>query len=396
MMVLRQLCQEHPKNAAYPKFLGMASGLVGNTKEAINLFRAAIELNSKETEAWWHLALASEGEIEDSELALMLEVSKKKLNPSEEVQILFAIAETLIHRNDSTTAWHYLAKANSIKATMLPFNAVPYARALNSIQKIKNISTNAAQPLSEATENVVPIFIIGLPRSGSSYLQSLLGRFANVQCHGESMALHEALKLFENDLWTCQTLRKQYQPEILNKIRGHYLSNLKQNSGFAVDKQPYNFFYIDLILQCFPQSRILHIHREPMAACFGLFRRLFYSGQEYSYCLRRIGFFYETYRRTMDHFTEHFGDKIYHISLQDLLTKTHETENRLASFCGLSEKREAGLSLEHSFASDTMSIYQLNKKKKLSDLAVWKEYEPFLNELKCRINSMPKIPWPSK
>ena len=79
-MVLRQLCQEHPKNAAYPKFLGMASGLVGNTKEAINLFRAAIELNSKETEAWWHLALASEGEIEDSELALMLEVSKKKLN----------------------------------------------------------------------------------------------------------------------------------------------------------------------------------------------------------------------------------------------------------------------------------------------------------------------------
>ena len=309
-----------------------------------------------------------------------------------EVQIRFALAKEYEDLGEYAKSFLQVRRgANMRRAHMKYEVAIDTATVDWIIRAFPAISTETAG----ATDGGAPIFIVGLPRSGTTLVERILSSHSLVSSAGEldcfATALVDAVRqksgsgnVTRQELVTLSTtldfaaLGRDYMRRVQNIFTG---------TGRFIDKMPLNYLYCGLIHQALPHAKIIHVTRDPMAVGYAVYKTLFKSGYPFSYDLGEIGQYYVAYRRLMQHWETVIPGVMYQLSYEDLVANQMGETRKLLEYCDL-EWQDACVAFHRNPApSTTASAAQVRRPLYSSSVSQWRHYEQELSELRSVITS---------
>lgn len=240
-----------------------------------------------------------------------------------------------------------------------------------------------------------PIFVLGLPRSGSTLVERILTSHSAVAAAGElpcfALALVSAVRRHTGrDRLPRQELVAQAAAVDFPALGYDYLQRARREldtRGRFVDKMPLNYLYCGLIQRALPRARIIHVTRHPMAACYAMYKALFKDAYPFSYDLSDLARYYIGYRRLMDHWLAAMPGAIHSVSYEDLVADQLGVSRRLLEFCGLDWQEACARPHENRAASTTASAAQVRRPVYGSSLTQWQHYETQLAGLKAQLTA---------
>ena len=249
--------------------------------------------------------------------------------------------------------------------------------------------------LAEDSENVAvseyskdPIFIIGLPRTGTTLTDRILSSHSMVSSVGETQFMQMVLRresgVASDEKMTPEMIEVAAKLDI-NSIGKGYMDMLDYRLGdepMFVDKLPFNLLYAGFIAKAFPKARIIHIKRNPMDSCFAMYKQVFTWAYKFSYTLEGLGQFYVAYLRLLKHWQDTLGDRLIEVEYETLVSDQENETRRLLSEVGL-DFEAACLNFDQSkAASSTASSVQVREKIRTRSVERWKRYEQQLQPLR--------------
>jgi tetratricopeptide (TPR) repeat protein len=240
-----------------------------------------------------------------------------------------------------------------------------------------------------------PIFVLGLPRSGSTLVERILTSHSSIPSAGElpcfALALVSAVRRHTGrDRLPRQELVAQAAGVDFAALGRDYLQRARREldtRGRFVDKMPLNYLYCGLIQRALPRAKIIHVTRHPMAACFAMYKALFKDAYPFSYDLNDLARYYIGYRRLMDHWYAAMPGAIHSVSYEALVADQLGESRRLLEFCGLEWQEACARPHDNRAASTTASAAQIRRPVYASSLTQWQHYEPQLAGLKARLSA---------
>ena len=235
-----------------------------------------------------------------------------------------------------------------------------------------------------------PIFIVGLPRAGSTLLEQILASHSQVD---GTMELPNILSLAQKLRRGERLSSKNHYPEVVTKLSSKtlrefgetYIKETRIHRGqapFFIDKMPNNFRHIGLIRMILPNAKIIDARRHPMACCFSGFKQLFAEGQEFTYGLKEIGTYYKDYVELMDHWEHVFPGKVHRVQYEELVTNFEPMVKRLLDFCGLEFEQSCVEFYKSDRSVRTPSSEQVRQPIYKSGMDQWRGFEAHLAPLK--------------
>ncbi|MDB6163630.1 MAG: tetratricopeptide repeat protein [Xanthomonadaceae bacterium] len=297
----------------------------------------------------------------------------------------FALYKELEDLGQLDEAWAALERGNAVMASRLPYDPAAEEALFDDI--IRRFDTDFLSRPAQQPEGPTPIFIVGMPRSGTTLLERILGNHSMVRSAGELSDLPRQLR------WVAD--RHGHPPldhALLRDVPSldfallgrRYLEQSQwraEGRPFYVDKLPPNFMLVGCIRRALPHAKVIHMTRDPMDLCFSNYRAMFGDAYGYSYDIARLAHHHAQYTRLMTHWRETMPEFILDLPYADLVTRTEETCSRLFDFCGLSA--EAG-GLDHTSNETsvaTLSSAQVRQPIHARGLGEWRRFERQLQPL---------------
>jgi len=369
---------------------GHALKTVGRADEAIAAYRIACRARPEHGDAWWSLANMKTYRFDDAELDQMRGLlDSGRLAPVDEYHLAFALGKALEDRNDYQQAYVHYARGNRLKRAEVGYDA-DRMQADFDRQKAFFTPERVRALAGKGAPDDDPIFIVGLPRAGSTLVEQILASHSQVdgtlelpnilaQVHrlngrmrkGESPRYPGVLAELADDRFLA--MGAQY----LDETRVH-----RAGAPRFTDKMPNNFRHVGLILSILPNARIIDARRDPMACCFSGFKQLFAEGQEFSYSLDDLGRYYRGYVDLMAHWRRLYPDSILQVDYEDTVADLESQVRRMLEFLGL-EFEPACVEFHRTKRSvRTASSEQVRRPIYRQGIAQWRHFEPWLDELK--------------
>jgi len=387
------LRRDFPASWDAPLWHGHALKTVGRVGEAVQAYREAAKNRPSFGDAYWSLANLKTFRFEDSWVERMrLEEASPLTQPEDRVHLCFALGKALEDRGETAQSWRYYERGNGIKRSESRYR--PEIIENNTRLQIK-VCTRAFFEDREGwgVMNADPIFILGLPRSGSTLLEQILASHSQVEGTQELADIQAAvINLQGRD---CDPETPRY-PGVLAalsrqdvvRLAETYLSDTRVHRStkpFFIDKMPNNFRHIGLIHLMLPKARIIDARREPMACCFSNFKQLFAQGQEFTYSLEDIARYYRTYLDLMQHWDEVLPGRVLRVHHEDVVADLEGSVRRMLSFCGLAFEPACIAFHETQRSVRTPSAEQVRRPIFREGLDQWRAYEPWLGPLKSAL-----------
>ena len=235
-----------------------------------------------------------------------------------------------------------------------------------------------------------PIFIVGLPRSGSTLLEQILASHSKIDGTMElPNILSLAQKLRRGDKMSgtshYPSILKTMDAQSLRSFGEAYINDTRVHRGqapFFIDKMPNNFRHIGLINLILPNAKIIDARRHPMGCCFSAFKQLFHEGQEFSYGLKEVGTYYKDYVDLMDHWDEVLPEKVLRVQYEEVVADLETQVRRILDYCGLDFEESCVSFYETDRAVRTPSSEQVRQPIYKSGVEQWKNFEGNLDPLK--------------
>ena len=386
----RGLLAEAPESPDLNLWLAHALKTVGDLPEAIAAYRAAAAARPDFGDAYWSLANLKTYRFGDDEIARMRAAEAAPSTPPiDRTHLCFALGKALEDRGAFAESWRYYERGNALKRA-------------ESRYRPQIIETNTARQIAVCTADFFwtregwgtpardPIFIVGLPRSGSTLIEQILASHSKVEGTEELADIQRVvLDLQGRD----PDLNDPRYPgalagltaEDFRRLGEKYLGDTqvhRSGKSFFIDKMPNNFRHIGLIHLMLPNARIVDARREPMACCFSNLKQLFANGQEFTYSVDDIARYYRTYIELMRHWDEVLPGRVLRLHHEDLVADLEGSVRRLLDHCGL-EFEPACVEFHKTKRSvRTPSAEQVRQPIFRDGLDQWKEYEPWLGPLK--------------
>ncbi len=384
----QQLVQEQPRNAALHLNLGHALKTAGDFEAAVSSYRRAYELRPDFGDAYWSLANTKTYRFVPDEVAVM---TQHEADPGtrldDRIHLCFALGKAHEDAGDFAESFRSYERGNALKQREVRYQD---AATQNQIEAQIEACTpellaahdGCGHPASD------PIFIVGLPRAGSTLLEQILASHSMVD---GTLELHDILALAQRLRGSSRrdacypAILRDLTPEQLQSFGEKYLADTRVYRGqapFFIDKMPNNFLHIGLIKLILPNAKVIDARRHPMACCFSGFKQLFAEGQEFTYGLTEIGRYYKAYVRLMDHFDEVLPGFVLRVMHEDVVNDLEGQVRRLLDFCGLPFE-EACLEFHKTERSiRTPSSEQVRQPIYRDSVEQWRHFEPFLEPLK--------------
>jgi len=382
--VYRTLLAGSPGSAELHVALGHSLKSTGRQQEAIQSYRVAATLRPSFGDAYWSLANLKTYCFSPSEIAEMrAQESEPAAHPVDRYHLCFALGKALEDRNDFAESWRFYERGNRLKRVECRYDSDFMER---EVRKQIEICT---APFFAAREGVGfphrgPIFIVGLPRSGSTLVEQILVSHSQVEA--------------TNELYDLQRIVLEIPgyPEVLGdltrddfrKLGERYLTDTsvyRTDKAFFVDKMPNNFRHIGVIQLMLPESKIIDVRREPMACCVSNLKQLFASGQEFSYSFDDIARYYRAYLELMRHWDAVLSGRILRVSYEELVKDLEGNVRRILDFCGLEFEPACIEFYKNERIVSTPSSEQVRRPIFRDALFQWRNFEPWLGPLKDRL-----------
>ena len=390
--VLAQLAED----AATLTSRGHALKTLGDHDKAVASYHTATRVNPDHGDAWYALANLKTYSFSDDELALMRErETVESLAFQDRIYLCFALGKAFEDRAEFETAFLYYERGNDLKRVQTHYTSEQMEEELKAQAKVCTRELFEKQR-GKGCNAPDPIFILGLPRAGSTLVEQILASHSQVD---GTLELPNILALSHRLRGRNRGTegRSQY-PGILydldaDKLRAlgdDYIENTRihrQGAAFFTDKMPNNFRHIGLINLILPNAKIIDARRGAMACCFSGFKQLFAEGQEFTYGLDEIGRYYKGYVELMDHWDSVLPDQILRIRHEDVVDDLETQVRRILDYCGL-EFEQACIDFHKTRrAVRTASSEQVRQPIYKGGVAQWRHFEPWLAPLKAALGS---------
>ncbi|MEH6589087.1 MAG: sulfotransferase [Halioglobus sp.] len=376
-----------------PRHPGAFSGLgqqlktLGKSEEAIAAHRENIALNPGLAEPYWSLANMKTFRFTDREMQAMEKlVTGESLDDLSKVQFWNALGLGYEARGDYDRAFANFNLCNDKRRESEMYD--PVDTQVTTDRYIETFNAEfVAKYGGNGVEDASPIFIIGLPRSGSTLIEQILASHSQVEGTHELSDLAQVVRTLPK----AQPTRDRFPDNLRGlkasswtKIGQQYLDRtLKYRSGapLFIDKNPNNFVYAGLISLVLPNAKIINACRHPLDSCFGSYKQLFASGQPFSYDLTEIGEYYLQYQRLMEHWHQLMPGRILDVQYEQVVGDLEGQIRRILEYCDLPFEEACMNFHETDRAVKTASSEQVRQPLYASSVNLWKNYEPHLGEL---------------
>jgi tetratricopeptide (TPR) repeat protein len=391
----RRLLADTPQGSAEAADLHLwiahALKTLGRQKESIEDYQAALATRADFGEAWWSLANLKTYRFCAEEITGM---RAAEAAPGTAVvdryHLCFALGKGLEDRGEYAESWHFYERGNALKRAETRYLAeITEINTQLSIKVCTREFLAARRDWGDPAPD--PIFVLGLPRSGSTLIEQILASHSQVEGTQELADIQRIVMELRGRAQDIQNPRypavlAELQPADFRRFGERFMNDTRvyRLSGrpFFIDKMPNNFRYIGLIKLMLPNAKIIDARREPMACCFGNFKQLFSSGQEFTYGIDDIARYYRTYLELMRHWNAALPGCILKIQHEDVVDDLEGSVRRILDFCGLPFE-PACLEFHKTARSiRTASSEQVRQPIFRESLDQWRNYEPWLGPLK--------------
>jgi tetratricopeptide (TPR) repeat protein len=330
-----------PDEAGLRISAGHLQKTLGRRPESEASYKAALQSDPGRAEAWWSLADLKNYVFSDAEIAEMQRLlSSDKRQRSNEAQLQFALGKALEQRAAYAQAFVHYAEGNALRRLDEPFDIGMFERRCARIRAFFDAGFFAAHRGS-GDPSPAPIFIVGLPRSGSTLLEQILASHSQVQGTMELQNILAMVAQFD-DLSSSrdgypETVGRASLPQFAALGRRYLEETAPLRSGRAhfTDKLPNNFSHIGLITAILPRAIVIDARRHPMDACFSTFKQCFAEGQTFSYDLTDLGRYYNCYLSLMDHWDAVLPGRVLRVQYEEVVREPEANIRRLLAHCGL-------------------------------------------------------------
>jgi tetratricopeptide (TPR) repeat protein len=391
IQIYEQMIKASPHDPALKVSLAHIYNAIGSTDHAITLFKEAYQLNTNFGDAYWSLANTKSYRFSEEEITAMTESITSERPPQlDQIQMHFALGKAYEDQQKFERSFDHYAKGNALKQKTSNHSAEQLdIRVSTQIDVCTKDLFEQRSGVGHTAQD--PIFIVGLPRAGSTLLEQILASHSMVD---GTMELHDILDLAKRlrgrDKASDPSPR---YPRILQELGAdkftqfgkQFISDTRAYRGSAprfIDKMPNNFFHVGLIKLILPRAKIIDARRHPMSCCFSGLKQLFGEGQEFSYGQEEIGNYYKQYVRLMNHWDEVLPGFVLRVQHEEVVEDLDKQVRRLLDFCELPFE-EGCLNFHKTERSvRTPSAEQVRQPIYRSGLDQWRNFEQFLNPLK--------------
>lgn len=387
--IYERILKLYPNQARAQMNFGHTLKTVGRVDESIAAYQRCIAMNPGIGEAYWSLANLKTYRFSDEEIKLMLSQVKEGGDPDDQAHLAFALGKAFEDNGDFEQSFRYYLRGNEIRKVHHRHNIK--INVFNTVRQIKTLTAEFfAERQGWGCPEPDPIFIVGLPRSGSTLLEQILASHSQVEGTAELMDIIQiSRRLGER---SRKNPASKY-PEILatlseqqcRELGEQYLQTTRVQRGdrpYFIDKMPNNFQHVGLIHLILPNAKIIDARRLPMACCFSGFKQLFAKGQSYTYDLSGIGQYYRDYMILMDHWDAVLPGRVFLNQYEDMVEHTDDQIRKVLDYCGLPFEAQCLRFWETERAVRTPSAEQVRQPIYRSGLEQWRNFEPYLGPLK--------------
>jgi predicted Zn-dependent protease len=394
IQIIVELTREFPKDERVWLSYGHALRIAGRALEAIEAYRNAIQVRPQFGEAWFSLANLKTFRFADDEIAMMrAHVAQPGINDGDRLQFEFALGKALEDRRDFGESFAHYALGNALRRAAVYYDGSSHTRFVERSEALYtkpffDARTGAGCPSTD------PIFIVGLPRSGSTLLEQILASHSQVEGTRElpdipGFGLELGALELRGKPATYPQAVGQLTVDELTAFGQRYMAQTRphrlRGTPRFIDKMPNNFCHVGLIKLILPNARIIDARRSPLACCFANFKQHFQSGVWFSYSLEDIGHYYRDYVRLMAHFDAVLPGFVHRVRYEALVADLEGEVRRLLDYCELPFEEQCLRFHETQRLVQTASSEQVRQPLFADGVDQWRNYEPWLEPLKVAL-----------
>ncbi|HEX2138242.1 MAG TPA: sulfotransferase [Woeseiaceae bacterium] len=379
-----------------PRFPGARLGLghvlktVGRQEEAIEAYRECIRLRPDNGESYWSLANLKTYRLSDEDIAEMAKrLEQDDLTHQSRVNFLFAMAKAQEDRGHFQRAWQYYVEGNAAQRMQEKYDPVGTEVVNDAIVEVFDREL-LARNTGLGNPDPSPIFVIGLPRSGSTLIEQILASHSAVEGTSELPYVGRvATSLNRNraDGVNYPEAVRELSAEHFQALGQDYLDlaamHRTERAPRFIDKMPNNFPAVGFLHLILPNAKIIDARRHPLDSCVGCFRQLFAKGQTFTYDLSDIGEYFLEYQRMMDHWDEVLPGRVLTVQYEELVNDVEVQVRRLLDYCELPFEESCLKFYETERPVRTASSEQVRQPIHNRSVGFWRNYEDKLEELKA-------------
>jgi tetratricopeptide (TPR) repeat protein len=394
-----RILAEYPNQAKIWLSFGHVLKTAGRLEESIRAYRKSLELAPHLGEAYWSLANLKTYRIEGADIEAMLaQLARANTSTDDRLHLHFALGKAYEDEAQFETSFEHYERGNHLRRSQLHYSA---ADNTSLVQRSRALYTREffGTRRGAGCQAPDPIFIVGLPRAGSTLLEQILSSHSLVE---GTMELYDMISLArslgdsversgpgEHAVTTYPEVLATMSLDGLRELGERYLERTriqrKTDAPFFIDKMPNNWLHVGLIQLILPNARIIDARRHPLGCCFSAFKQHFARGQSFSYSLEDVGGYYRDYVELMAHFDTVLPGRVHRVLYESMIEDTAAEVRRLLDYCGLPFEEQCLRFYENERAVRTASSEQVRRPIFRDGLEQWRHFEPWLAPLRTAL-----------
>jgi tetratricopeptide (TPR) repeat protein len=388
-----------PDNPDFLYNLATSKTAFGELNEAERLFSRAIALNPRDSGAWLNRSILRRRTAQDNHVAeLQRLLAGLPADDPDRVQVCFALARELEDLGRFDESWSCLQQGAHLRRLGMQYDVAQDEAAMTALARHFDATLPNARPgaAPQGFPSDRPIFILGLPRSGTTLVDRIVSAHSRVGSLGEHTTLALAVTRLAGGGFGPNDTAATGKLELIERSAGldfaelgrqycHSIAGFGDSSPRLIDKTPQNFLYLGLIHRALPGARVLHLRRHPLDSCYAIYKTLFRAGYPFSYSLQEVGRYYIAYHRLMAHWRSSIPQAFLDVDYEALVTDPEGQARRLFDYLGLSWEDGCLSFHRRGGAAATASAAQVRQPIYSSSVGLWRRYANQLAPLADRL-----------
>jgi tetratricopeptide (TPR) repeat protein len=388
------LLERYPGQPKVWMSYGHALKTAGHLDRAIDAYRRSLALAPSFGEVWWSLANLKTFRFAPADVASMRrQAARPELSDDDRLHLEFALGKALEDACDYAPSFEHYARGNAVRRAQLHY------RAEDTSARVRHIRERYTREFFQAREGSGcpardPIFIVGLPRAGSTLIEQILASHSQVEGTMELPEITSITRLLRGQAETDSAMPYHdalaaLDGDALRLLGERYLADTrihrKSGAPLFIDKMPNNFMHLGLIQLILPNAIVIDARRHPLACCFSGFKQHFARGQSFSYSLEDLGAYYRDYVALMAHFDTVLPGRVHRVIYERMVDDTEAEVRRLLGHCGLPFEEGCLRFFENARPVRTASSEQVRRPIYREGMDQWRHYASWLGPLELAL-----------